>query len=720
MPLFTQTFVGRKQELEQWSNLLADSPPVGQAVVIVGKYGMGKTWLLDQMIQQAQCSDTLKCYAVRYVMVPGESPGMILRVILDDMFQAARYEAGALDTEGKRFGQWLRIYRSWGLFRNRTKADFLLLDQLRFDSRKNIFDQFTHRLELLSDLLPEHGRLLVAVDPELDTSATRVELWTQIAKNLPPNVIFLFAQRFKDSLAINEEFQSLPNVHFIPSLQTNPQGLTDLQDDETEQLLDAYLPMLKDKSVDRKAILNHFHLYRNHPYAVHAALDLLLAPGFTRPDQLPKAPMPAAVCPLQWQGIQAHPLHRDALRLFKAYAVLEIPVLDETACWVADITLEKLEAILKDPFLGSMIRCELAGRQLYHHHLMAFVRSLLYAAGGTLVPEAEELHHRAMVGYDDLTCRTLKPDPVAVVRLAEHALAVGGPTLFAEILCQCAESFLTLGFHQTYAALIDRALVLISPLSTETAKLHFQLGQLRRKQGDNAAAVQHYEAALQTARKIADQDLIALSLFGLGRIFLENEHLVEADMWLRDAITYYEALDDMTGLAEALVLFAEVQWLQGSTQQAETSLKTALEAVGKVRNYRLQAKTMSGVYLAWGRMYDQLGNIERSTEQYHKALDLTKDIYDQEAEAELQISLGSLFERIGNLKSAEEHILRAMSIHQDLNLLERWAEDNLRMAQIADMRGKPELREFHLGQAKQMYRQLGNKKILEEIAALTK
>jgi tetratricopeptide (TPR) repeat protein len=568
--------------------------------------------------------------------------------------------------------------------------------------------------------MPAQSRLLLAVDPELDTSAARVELWAQVVKNLPPKVLFLFAQRYKDSLAINEEFRSQPNVHFIPSLEQQPQGLGDLQDDETEQLLDAYAPIFQHKSIDRQAVKQRFRQYRNHPYAVHAALDLLLSPSFTSPDQLPAEPMPTAVCPLQWKGITEHPLHEDAVRLFKTYAVLEVPALDETTCWVADISPQALATLLADPFLESMIRSEADGRLLYHHHLMAYIRSLLYDEEGTLTLEAAQLHRRAMIGYADLTHRAIKPDPLAIVRLAEHSLAVGGPTAFAATLCQCADSFLTLGFYQTYAVLIDRALVLISPLSPETAELHFQLGQLRRQQGDQQAAIKHYEAALQTARKIADPERIAAVLFGLGRISLESGHLVEADMWLRDAVSYYEVGTDKSGLAEVLALAAEVQWIQGHIPDAEKSLRAALHVVGEIRNYRQQAKLMSAIYAAWGRMYDQLGNIERSAEQYHKALDLTKDIYDQEAEAELRASLSSIFERVGNLKSAEEHLSKAMAIHHDLKLLEHWAEDNLRLARIAEMRGKPELREFHLEQARRMYLQLGNKKKFEELGGKSK
>jgi tetratricopeptide (TPR) repeat protein len=186
-------------------------------------------------------------------------------------------------------------------------------------------------------------------------------------------------------------------------------------------------------------------------------------------------------------------------------------------------------------------------------------------------------------------------------------------------------------------------------------------------------------------------------------------------MWLRDAIPYYEVGTEKSGLVEVLVVAAEVQWVQGNTQGAEMTLKAALNAVSEIRGHRQKIKVMSAVYSAWGRMYDQLGNIDRAAEQYHKALDLTKDIYDREVEAELRSSLGTIFERVGNLKSAEEHLTKAMVIHQDLKLMEHWAEDNLRLARIAEMQGKPETKKVLVGQARQMYQQLGNQQKLEEL-----
>jgi tetratricopeptide (TPR) repeat protein len=724
MQQIINTFVGRTEELNQWVNLLTNTNSDGKAVVVIGKYGMGKTWLLDQMVVRAKKIPSLKCLSVRYSIAPGESPSMLLRMMIDDMFQAARHEAGSLDADGKRFVQWNYLYRELGLLHQQSENDFQLLNSLRYDTRKNIYEQFLHRLSLFSNLLPEHGRLFFSLDPELDTPATRVGLWTQVVQHLPPKIVFLFAQRYKDTLTADDEFRSLKNIHFIPPLETSKDagketsGLSDLSDAETAQLVDAYKPLLKDR-LPKDALLHEvFRRYRNHPYAVHAALDLLLRSGVSQPEQLPQEPMPSAVTPLQWQGVTKHPLAKEAVALFEAYTVLEVPALDEMACWVADISQESLNKILADPFLRSLIRDEMEGRILYHHHLAAYIRSLLYTQQGTMTLEAERLHRRAMIGYGELMQRAMKPDPLATIRLAEHSLAVGGPELFAETLGRSAEAFFDLGFYQNFAALIDRALALVPPESTQAAELFYQLGRLRQNQKDFQAAVKHFDTSLRIAQKVNVPGRVAATLFRLGQIANEQGHFHDAEKWLHNAIIEPEAVGNKTDQVEALVLFGEVLWREGRTKEAEEMLHKAVQTTESVRNYRQRAGTMAAIYTTWGRMFDESGNTERAAEQYHKAIDLTKDIYDREAEAELRTKLGSLFERIGNLKAAEANIIQAMNIHHDLKLIESWAEDNLRMAKIAEMRGKHDQKRDRLYQARQVYQQLGNVLKLQEIDAI--
>ena len=80
-------FVGRQAELERFREILED--PRGQAVVVAGQAGMGKTWLIDRMAELATQHPTLKCAWVRYEVTPTDSPDSTMALMMDNAFEAA-------------------------------------------------------------------------------------------------------------------------------------------------------------------------------------------------------------------------------------------------------------------------------------------------------------------------------------------------------------------------------------------------------------------------------------------------------------------------------------------------------------------------------------------------------------------------------------------------------------------------------------------------------
>lgn len=88
-------FVGRKAELEQFKKVLRK--PEGQAVVVMGQRGMGKTWLVNKMAQIGENHPELKCGWVRYEVTPTDSVDSIMALMMDNAFEAAQLEEGSFD-----------------------------------------------------------------------------------------------------------------------------------------------------------------------------------------------------------------------------------------------------------------------------------------------------------------------------------------------------------------------------------------------------------------------------------------------------------------------------------------------------------------------------------------------------------------------------------------------------------------------------------------------
>ena len=159
-------FIGRDAELSLWDELL--NSPDGHAVVVLGDAGMGKTRLLDRMVEWAIRHKNLRCAALRYAVSPDESPGMVLKVVMEDAFLAARARIGQLETRGKRFHQWDVLFERFHMVDHETVDRYDFLNALRYDTKKHIFDQFLQRLSLFSRRIGEQSRLILVIDPRQD------------------------------------------------------------------------------------------------------------------------------------------------------------------------------------------------------------------------------------------------------------------------------------------------------------------------------------------------------------------------------------------------------------------------------------------------------------------------------------------------------------------------------------------------------------------------
>ncbi len=81
------TFVGRKDELARFGEVLADVR--GQAVLVVGQSGMGKTWLINRMSSIAREHPDYNCGTIRYEITRTDSCESRLALMMDDAFEAA-------------------------------------------------------------------------------------------------------------------------------------------------------------------------------------------------------------------------------------------------------------------------------------------------------------------------------------------------------------------------------------------------------------------------------------------------------------------------------------------------------------------------------------------------------------------------------------------------------------------------------------------------------
>jgi hypothetical protein len=407
-------FVGRKEELKEFTKALED--PRGQAIIVVGNRGMGKTWLVNRMAKLAGEHPTLKCGFVRYEVTPNTSPDSTMTTMMDNAFEAASTEPGSIANVPERKRQWLALFKT---FVPRGEQLVELMASLRRDQAKDTKQQFLERLELISKRMPENGRAIFIVDPEKEIAGKSDQDWAIVVKGLPEKIKFIFAQRTEDALVDSEVIDGLDNVVRIPD-----KILDILSEADVDELVNCRKANLPVSMPELQKVLKR---YGGHPYAVGAALDLV--EQGTKLEELPKKAEPTKFADLQWKKVCEK--GAEAMKLLEAYAILEVAVPDDIVEYVSEIEATTRKRLQNDKYLRGLLRDEAGGRRIYHSILADYI------LGQMNEEEKKKYHKRAVKIYRGKLKKAKKeqtmPDELAAMRLPEHVLAAEGKKSFVEV-----------------------------------------------------------------------------------------------------------------------------------------------------------------------------------------------------------------------------------------------------------------------------------------------
>ena len=258
MPTYRH-FVGRDAELDRFRQVLAD--PAGQAILIVGPQGMGKTTLADRFLEIAR--EERQCPGVRYEVIRSDAPAVTMERILHNAHAVAQKD-GSLSGSSHRKQQWEALFSVLPKGKELTQ----LFSTLRRDDKRPVREQLVEVFHALSAALPEATRVLFLLDSEKYMHPESEEPWTVVVRDLPPRIKLLFAQRPDDVLASSFEFGRLENVVRIPGGR-----LEELDSEAVEELIGLSQPGTK---YSPEELSTHLAAADGHPYVVAGSFDLLL------------------------------------------------------------------------------------------------------------------------------------------------------------------------------------------------------------------------------------------------------------------------------------------------------------------------------------------------------------------------------------------------------------------------------------------------------------
>lgn len=714
-------FVGRQTEMKAWGEALA--APAGHCILVVGQQGMGKTMLLEKMAELAESHPNLRCGSVRYEVVPSDSFESVASLMMEDAYLAAAQTEGSFAPTERRRRQWKALFQL--LPKGRELHE--LISSLRRDATLNVRVQLLERLQLISDRLPVDGRAVFFIDPEKYLNESSADAWRLLIRDLPPKCKVVLVQRTDGILATNPLFLSLPNIVRIPE--------TELGVLEAAQVEELVLARSSEIAYDIRDVMAAIAKYRGHPYAVSAAIDLLSRKA-ADPASLSIDPTPEHIAANQWRTVCQH--GPDAIRAFRAFAVLEAAAGLEMVSEVADIALEAVESLLADDFLRGLLREESSGYVIYHSLLSDYI---LGESAATL----RELHERTVDAYR----RRLWQIETAPIRLPWHLLSLHGDAGFVDGLNECAPHLLNRGLYDSFLEMAKRALDMVEEASPKRATLLSSVATAKLRVGNLDEAASLLGIAIKVCVNAGDLRGKALSLNQLAEIQQMRGNFAEAEANWSEALPTFESENVHAGITQCLNGLAAIDFARGFSDQAGEKYRRALnaaitsndpsqiaislanmaelhirrgeypEAVEKLRDgLKLFEKGgysegTAGVLSKLGWIYRQQGKFDEALTAHRQALKIGTDSGHPTRMAEESASLSWIYLTLGDLDQAESMIRAALDLERGLGLSAQVAERYSTLGRIYHARNDFKMAKFMAGSSLAIFKKLGD---LEAIA----
>jgi tetratricopeptide (TPR) repeat protein len=639
-----EIFVGRKAELARFKEVLAD--PAGQAVVVTGHRGMGKTWLINKMAKMAANDGQLKCGWVRYEVTPNVVPDSTMALMMDDAYEASKSLKEGIKIHGQNKEMWKSLVSVAEVIGGtRAKALAELIIGFQREKTASTGSQFINGLRILSKRLGKNGRAIFVVDPEKYMCKESDQDWALVVKDLPDKIKLVFAQRTEDVLVKSETFGRLDNVVHIPENR-----LGELGEGEVEELLDLRAGEVGASQKELRAALAG---YEGHPFAIQAALDLVKAG--TRPAELPQDP--AGIAEEQWRKVEKK--GADAVCLFEAYAILEVGVPDEVVEAVSGLEPATRKSLLSDDYLGGLVRKEAGGRRIYHAILADYI------LGQTGEDEKTKYHRRAVNIYRKRLKASVKPDALAAMRLAEHVLEAEDKNAFVNVFInECFGPLVNLGLFDAAIAFSQRALEMVKDSSEEKAMVLGNLGLIYRTRGELDKAEEMFKRIMGIHKQLEDKEGLANDYGNLGIIEQMRGELDKAEEMYNKSLAIEKKLGRLEGMASDYGNLGLIYETRGELDKAEEMYKDSL----KISEAHGLIGLSANQYGNLGNIYRTRGDLDKAEEMFRKGLKIDEKLGRLEGMASKYGNLGGLYEQRGDKKRAREFWAKSRDLYAKIGM----------------------------------------------------
>jgi len=674
-------FVGRLEELNQFEEVLKD--PQGQAVIVVGSEGIGKSALLHKMAQCAATHSGLQCGFVGYEITPVKSPNALIEEMLHHAFDAVSL-LGQSNGPLNRMTQWNSFFRAFFPLDDKKKE---LATALRYEPHEDICGQFLERLEYLSTNMPDEARGLLFLDTGIGMKERLDDVWVNVFHDLPPKIKVVFAQRPHKALPVGMERHSALNLSNVIKI-----SLDVLDDAAVMDLVERYGHYLQIPPGDIHKALT---LYQGHPYALSAALEMLR--DGEKMSRLPDKSSLESVSEAQWRRV-GEEYGYDAVRLFEAFAVLDDFVPIDVASEVSTLSSTNIKTLIQRHFLEYLIKKDGEGNQIYHGILRDHI------LGSMENPDLYKYQKRAVEAYRRRIYSLHGGNELATRNLIKHMLEVTKTNeVIYTFINECTPRLINLGFFQTAIDYTNQLLRLRdSSDKIVEATLKANLGVIYRSQGRLNRAEQMQRNALDINRKIRNLKGMAYVYINLGDIYQMRGKLTYAKSMYFHGLNLSTKLKDVMGVVNACSGLGTIYLEMGDLANAERTFKQALNLNEKLG--RLDG--MATQYGNLGVIYQKKGEYERARDMYGQSLEIHQELGNLEGIADNLYNLGVMYRQLDDYSNSEEMYNQALEKFEQVGNHKGMADVYVNLAGMKIARVNYRKAKEYINKARELYSRL--------------
>lgn len=302
----------------------------------------------------------------------------------------------------------------------------------------------------------------------------------------------------------------------------------------------------------------------------------------------------------------------------------------------------------------------LAGEEAF-----AFRSRVHWNVARTILPATtHERFHRFLLQW--LLVR-LGDDPSAhLTDLARHAEAAGAQGEAAKYLLAGAKEKVREHLWDEQREMLESALALVDEedLATRIA-IDFRLGDALVVAGDQEAALERYQDALNVSWRMRHRSPVAKALTHIGCIERGRGNLTKAYSHLLQSLRLYDAVEDTRGAANTCLELGRLLWIRGDFDQALRVYQRAEHLSRSVRDRRGLGNAVHYI----GALHCDQGDLDLASEYLEDALDLRRRIDDRRG----------VVRTLGNLG-----VVRYRRDDND-GALEAWEEANILAIELGDV-----------------------------------